>query len=112
MEQIERSPVEKKISAPLWAGIALLGTSIGGGAVYLCYYNIAGPRPDSSGPAILSGAGLIISFCLLTLSLIMGIRNLIQSVEYRKWAIVNLVISGTGIIALVGICVLGIMMRG
>ena len=109
MEETGQKIIAKNKSGPIWAGISLLGGLIGAGSVYLCYYNVAGPNPGSNGLSIVSGTGLIISFCLLTASLIMGIKILINSPRRRFWSILAIAISGTGVMGLIVISFLGTM---
>lgn len=109
-EEAELSSGEISRTSRIWTVLALSGALLGTGAVYLSYLNVVRSRPATSAFAVLAGAGLIISFCLLTASLIMSIKIAVNSPRRRFWPIVTIAISGTGFIALIGISLLGTMM--
>jgi hypothetical protein len=94
----------------VWFGIAVAGVVIAAYSVYLCYYCQIEEYNKTYWPVIAAGLGLVIAFCVLTVTLIVGIKAFIISRHLRFWSVSMLVISGLSLIGLVGISILGIIL--
>jgi len=93
-----------------WAGIAVAGGIIAAGAIYLCYYCHIEEYGNTSWLVIAAGLGLLIAFCVLTVSLIAGIKSFIISQHRRFWPISTMIVSGVSLIGLAGILIIGIIL--
>jgi len=93
-----------------WFGMAVVGVIAAAGSIYLCYYCQIEEFGKVSWPVITAGLGLIIAFCVLTVTLIAGIKAFIISRHLQFWPVLILVISGLSLIGLVGISILGIIL--
>ncbi len=93
-----------------WFGIAVVGLIAAAGSIYLCYYCQIEEYGKASWPVITAGLGLIIAFCVLTVTLIVGIKALIISRQRRFWPVSTMIISGISLIGLVGILIIGIIL--
>jgi len=93
-----------------WFGISVAGAMLTALSVYLCYYCQIKEYGQTSWLVIAAGLGLVISFCVLTVSLIAGIKSFIINRPGRFWPVSTMIISGASLIGLVGISIIGIML--
>jgi len=93
-----------------WFGIAVVGMIVAAGSMYLCYYCQIEEYGKASWPVLTAGLGLLIAFCVLTVTLIVGIKAFIISRHFQFWPVLILVISGLSLIGLIGISILGIIL--
>ena len=110
IDELERTQPINGAKELIWFGIALAGVIISAASVYFCYYCHIEGYHKTSGPVITAGLGLIIAFCVLTVTLIAGIKAFIISQHLQFWPVLILVISGLSLIGLVGISILGIIL--
>ena len=93
-----------------WFGIAIAGAIAAAGSISLCYYCHIEGYHNTSWPVIAAGLGVVIGFCVLTVTLIVGIKAFIISRHFQFWPVLILVISGLSLIGLIGISILGIIL--
>jgi hypothetical protein len=93
-----------------WFGISVAGAMLTALSVYLCYYCQIKEYGKASWPVITAGLGLVIAFCMLTVTLIAGIKALIISRQRKFWPASTMIVSGLSLIGLAGILILGIIL--
>ena len=94
----------------IWFGLAVAGAILTALSIYLCYYCYIKEYSPDSWPVITAGLGLVIAFCILTLSLIVGIKASIINRQRRFWPVSTMVVSGVSLVGLIGLLILGGMM--
>ncbi len=109
-EEIGQPQPEAGANGLIWFGLAVAGAVVTALSVYLCYYSYSGGFAQDSWPVISAGLGLIIAFCVLTVTLIAGIRTLVVRSWYRLWPVSTIVVSGLSLVGLAGISILGIIL--
>ncbi len=106
MRGLRMRPEKKTI---VWLGIAVIGAVLAIFSVYLCYFSYKGQYPETSLPAIAAGLGLILGFCVLTVSFIAGIRIFIIRIGREIWPISVIVLSGVLLTGLIGLFIRAIV---
>ena len=109
-EEIEQPRSETGTSNLVWFGIAVAGAAVTSLSVYLCYYSYRGGFAQTSWPVVTAGLGLIIAFCILTVTLIAGIRRLVLRRCYLFLAYSTVIVSVAALIGLTGLMIIGIML--
>jgi hypothetical protein len=107
IEELERSQPATGAKELSWFGLAAVGSIIAAGSIYLCYYCQIEEYGKASWLVITAGLGLIIAFCVLTVTLIAGIKAFIIIRTRRFWPVLTMVVSGLALIGLIGMIILG-----
>lgn len=89
-------------------GLALVGSALATGAVYLCHYTFVGDLSPASPSALAAALGLIGAFCVLTAAAIGGIRQLVINSGNRFRPVLSLVICVISMAALICLMVGGV----
>jgi hypothetical protein len=87
---------ESGIAGRVPPGLALAGTALATGALYLCHYVFVQELAAASPAALAAGLGLLGSFCVLTVAAIGSIRQLIFNPGNRFRPVLSLVIFPPG----------------
>jgi hypothetical protein len=107
---VETEHLETGNADKAWFGIAVAGVIAAACSVYLCHYSYSGGFAQNSWPVTSAGLGLIIAFCVLTVTLIAGIKAFIVRRWRRFWPVSTMIVSGLSLIGLAGISILGIIL--
>jgi hypothetical protein len=88
--------------------LAIGGTVLLVGGVYLSYFLVTKEYADTSREVLLTGAGLSAALILLLTALVSGLKVVIRRRSLSVWPLLGMIISFLSIVALLGLSILGV----